>query len=295
VLPLEQGLELLQGARKALLSAACSVIQPQSFHPRLSRTEAEQLLQACRLGQTERGSFTAVIACPLDAVGPPQTLRPKAMPLFERQEGANAGPGDGADAAVAAPEPFTRKTTGLLMRSIARIISAVDADQVEALLQTGEDQPPLSANLCESLLMMQPNGDRSRLSVLASWARTLPPLAGQAPPSVVNLRRDYFPTIEKLAVALRPGREPKSAYFVGLVDALFGTPDEANRVSGDVQLLLFNQEGFQKARVNLDADDYQVAWEAHGQGGYVSLHGILNLGERIHRIESVSSFKFLKD
>jgi hypothetical protein len=74
-LSLEQGIELLQGARKAVLSAACSVVQPRTFHPRLSRTEAEQLLQACRLGQTERGSFTVVIACPLDAVGPIQALR----------------------------------------------------------------------------------------------------------------------------------------------------------------------------------------------------------------------------
>jgi hypothetical protein len=294
-LPLEQGIELLQGARKAVLSAACSVVQPQTFHPRLSRTEAEQLLQACRLGQTERGSFTVVIACPLDAVGPIQALRTDQRTLFEHLDPVEVWGSAGENAPDAVPEPFTRKATGLLMRSIARIVAAVDADRVETLLETGADQPSLSANLCESLLMMQPNGDRSRLSVLASWARTYPPSPGQAAPSVVNLRRDYFPTIERLAVALRPARASKTAYFVGLVDALFGTPDEANRVSGEVQVLLFNQEGPQKARVNLNADDYHVAWEAHGQGGYVSLHGILNLGQRVHRIESVSSFKLLKE
>jgi hypothetical protein len=278
-----------------VLSAACSVVQPQTFHPRLSRTEAEQLLQACRLGQTERGSFTVVIACPLDAVGPIQALRTDQRTLFEHLDPVEVWGSAGENAPDAVPEPFTRKATGLLMRSIARIVAAVDADRVETLLETGADQPSLSANLCESLLMMQPNGDRSRLSVLASWARTHPPSPGQAAPSVVNLRRDYFPTIERLAVALRPARASKTAYFVGLVDALFGTPDEANRVSGEVQLLLFNQEGPQKARVSLNADDYHVAWEAHGQGGYVSLHGILNLGQRVHRIESVSNFKLLKE
>src|SRR5437773_3208608 len=61
VIPLNQGIDLLTGARKAILAAACSVVQPQGFHPRLSRTEAEQLVRVCRLGQTERGSFTAEI------------------------------------------------------------------------------------------------------------------------------------------------------------------------------------------------------------------------------------------
>jgi len=79
------------------------------------------------------------------------------------------------------------------------------------------------------------------------------------------------------------------------VDALFGNPDETNRVSGEVQLLLLNQEGNLKARVFLNADDYHVAWEAHGQGRYVSLHGLLNLGERLHRIEDVSNFKLLSE
>lgn len=291
-LPLEQGIELLQGARKALLSAACSVVQPQAFHPRLSRMEAEQLLQACRLGQTERGSFTAVIACPLDAVDS-QALQPRPMPLFEGQGGASTEPGGRADLPPLSTDPFTRRTTSLLMWSVARIVTAVDADRVETLLEPDQSAPPLSANLCEALMMMQPNGDRSHLSVLATWARTLPPAPGTVPPSMVNLRSDYFPTIEKLAVALRPAREPRTSYFVGLVDALFGNPDETNRVSGEVQLLLLNQEGNIKARAFLNADDYYVAWEAHGQGGFVALHGLLNLGERLHRIEKVTNFKLL--
>src|SRR5205807_5516419 len=109
-------------ARKALLAASCSAVQPQTFHPRLSRTEAEQLLQACRLGQTERGSFTAVIACPIDAVGP-QALLPKLMPLFEGQTGPVAGAG--AEPPLVSPEPFTRRTTSLLMRSVARIVQGI--------------------------------------------------------------------------------------------------------------------------------------------------------------------------
>ena len=304
IVPLIQGIDLLEGARKAILASACSVVQPQPFHPRLSRAEAEQLLQACRLGQTERGSFTAVIACPLDAVGG-KPIAGNPMPLFEGKEGfhpeASASGSAAAAEAVFSPtatsEPFTRKATGLLMRSVARIVSAVDADQVASLLEPPGDRAPLSANLCDALLMMQPTGDRSRLTVQATWARTLPPPPGASLPSVVHLRRDDFRVVERIAAALRPAREPKPSHFIALVDALFGNPDEHDRVSGEVQLLvLFDaEEGSCKARVDLNPDDYHVAWEAHGAAGYVSLNGVLKQGGRIHRIDDVSNFKRLGD
>ena len=140
VVGLEQGLELLQGAKKTLLAAACSVVQPQKFHPRLSRTEAEQLLQACRLGQTERGSFTAVIACPLDAVG----ARAATCHAVVCRDDRGGGEPRNTFALPVRPEPFTRQTTGLLMRSVARIVTAIDADQIESLLAPEGGQPVLS-------------------------------------------------------------------------------------------------------------------------------------------------------
>jgi hypothetical protein len=227
-----------------------------------------------------------VIACPLDAVGgDPIPVRP--MPLFEGTEAA--------ETPLPGQEPFTRKVIGLLMRSIARVVSAVDADQVASLLAPANDQPPLSANLCEALAMMQPTGDRSRLTVQATWARTLPPPPDASLPSIVHLRRDDFPVIEKLAIALRPAREPKPSQFIALVDALFGDPDEHNRVSGEVQLLVFDvEEGSFRARADLDADAYHIAWEAHGAAAYVSLNGVLKLGGRVHRIDDVSNFKRLR-
>ncbi len=82
---------------------------------------------------------------------------------------------------------------------------------------------------------------------------------------------------------------------MGLVDALFGDPNESGQVSGEVQLLILNQEEARKARVTLCPEDYHKAWEAHGVGGYVQLHGILIPGPRIDHIEHVTNFKMLKD
>ncbi|WP_152050801.1 hypothetical protein [Tautonia marina] len=292
---LNQGIELLDGARKAILSAACAVVQPQKFYPRLSRGEAEQLVRACRLGQTERGSFTAVVACPLDAAGPESAGDRPLLAMLEGQQGTDSGPSvETPDAA--GPEPFARQTTGLLMRSLARIASAIDGDQEDSLVEPAAGQPSLSANLCDALMMMEPEGDRSQVSVLATWARTLPPPRTATPPSAVHLRREYFPAIAKLAVKLRPTHTPKKSFLVGLVDSLHGDREESGRVSGDVQLLILNQEEKEKirARVTLDADDYQKAGEAHLAGEYVALHGILMMGDRAHRIVEVTGFTPLR-
>jgi hypothetical protein len=181
------------------------------------------------------------------------------------------------------------------MESLSRLASYIDGDRYAAVLNPAEGETPLSANLCDALLEMQPRGERSRLTLSATWSRSLPPSAETQTPSIVHMRKEYFPVIEMLANALRPTRRPQVSRFVGLVHSLYGDPDEQGRVRGDVQLLIFNQEEPIRARVNLNPDDYHTAWEAHGVGGYVSLNGKLEPGDRLHRITEVSNFKFLRE
>ncbi len=285
-LPLDQGIDLLTGARKAILAAACSVIQPQAFHPRLSRVEAEQLVRSSHLGQTERGSFTAVISCPLETdPRPPLPM----LAMFEEQQIDVPRTADETNA------PFTRQVTSLLMRSIARITSALDADDPDSLLKFGGESVPLSANLCEALLTMQPIGERSRLCLNATWSRSLPQPAASGIPAAVQLRREYFPAIESLAINLRPAREPQVALFIGLVDSLYGSPDIDGLVRGEVLLSILNQDETIKARVTLNPNEYQTALEMHGVGGYVSLSGVLIRGNRTHRIAEITNFKALRE
>src|SRR5438876_978779 len=111
---LEAALNLLEGAKTALLSAAHSVEHPQTHHPRLNRIEGKELLRASRFGQTEVGSFVIKIVCPLAAVDVPP-----ALDLIE----PNAG-----------QLPFVRRTTNLLMRSVGRVVTAVEQNTVENLI-----------------------------------------------------------------------------------------------------------------------------------------------------------------
>lgn len=262
-LPLDHAVRLIDGLRKALLATAHSVLVPQAYHPRLSRGEAEQFLSRCRLGQTERGSFVLMVACPLDVTAG----------LFEPQIG-----------------PFARRVTSLLMQSLRDLSHAADTGDVHALAEPSK-YPGMSANLCESLLMLRPRGDRAFLSVSADWSRAyLPPT--REVKQEIRLPQEAFEVAESLAVTLRSKPEPKVDRFVGFVDELRGqpTPDD-QRPSGEVRFTLFVQEEEIHSKANLNTDDYAEAARAHLASGLITFKGILHRLPRLHRIDDVTEFK----
>jgi hypothetical protein len=138
---------------------------------------------------------------------------------------------------------------------------------------------------------MQPTGDGSLLGVQTNWSRSFTAPPDNEVPRSVLLRSDVFPEIEKVYVALRPSKDPKLSNFIGLVDSLMGNPDTERRVEGDVVFLLFDADETIRARATLNADDYHIAWQAHGAAGFVSLRGKLIRERRSHRLEEVSHLK----
>lgn len=253
---------VIAGIEKCLRATACSAVKPQPFHPRLSRSEADQLMQACRLRQTEPGSLTVVVACPLDAVD---------------------RPAPGADNA-----PFARRVTHDFMRSLLWIQDAAG----RATLAHPDGLPaPMSANLCEGLLDMQPDDERASLSVEVAWDHSVPPPTDIDVGSAPELRREHFVFLGDLARALRPheGAE-KPVPLVGHVDRLNGTPDENGRVYGEVVLSLFLDDAVLRARADLDLDDYVKALEAHRWNRLVRLSGVVRRGRKVHRVDEVTGF-----
>jgi hypothetical protein len=262
-IPLVDGIQLLEGAKRSILAAACSVIQPHPYHPRMSRTEAQQLLNACQLGQTERGSYSVSIACPLRAVEQDQDLLPDV-------------------------EPFTRQAIALLMRSLSRIVSAIEADTLPAVFDEVPDAPVVSANLCEALLQAQPQDEQSVLDVSASWATTLPP---KIPiPTKVRIKHEYFPIIQDISRKLRPALAPTADLFVGYIANLGGQPGEDGRMQGEATLSIVYEEQIQSVRVDLRPEWWGIAHAALGTHGIVRFRGVFHRGARIHRITNITEF-----
>jgi hypothetical protein len=177
-LPLEEAIDLLGGAKQALLAAACSVVAPdRRHHPRLSRAEAQEMLAACRMGQTERGSFTVTVACPIQSVG--------------------------TDSSEPEKVPFARKATQVLMASAQRLLSAIDQGDLDAVERTTEGEASVTTNFCEALLTMQPPTDRSFLAISCSWAPSLP-VPGSEIPREVIFGGEHFPALESIYRRLQP-------------------------------------------------------------------------------------------
>ena len=267
---LDDGVALLSGSKKALLAAACSVKRPQRFHPRMSLREADAFVRACRLGQTEQGSFVVTLECQLDAEGT------ETLPRFE---------GEGR-------EPFGRKVTALLLRSVARVVDAIRGDNLGALTDPAPGEPIVSANLCEAILEMMPGAEDAALRIGSSWSPVMP--APRGVPGSVRVERQYLPAIEQVTRALRPSAHPTPDLFVGKVDALQGEPGPDGRMQGEVVLLAPVEEEMLKMRLDLGPEDYAAACDAHKDGLYVSVRGILRQGARVHRLEEVTAFRVVR-
>jgi hypothetical protein len=270
-LPLEQTVQLLTGVRRLLSAVAHSVLTPQRYFPRLRRTEAEDFVGRCQVGQTERGSFTLAVACPLD-LPPPGTL------LFEHPPAAT---------------PFPRRVTELLMRSLEELAQAADLNRTDTLTDTAR-HPGLSANFCEALLLLRPSGDRSFLGVSSSWARVLPIGDGRRARPEVELRQETFAAAESLAPVLRPDPSSREDRYVGFVEELRGGLAPVDHgPSGEVWLSVYEGGDFIRARAYLTVEQYAIANTAHMSGELVHLKGVLRRLPRVREFETVAEFTLL--
>ena len=266
-LPLEQGLALLDGARRSLLAAACTVLAPESrYHRRMSRSEAENFVEACEVGQTERGSYTVTLRAPIGMI-------------------------DGSTSTAQSVEiPFARKATLTLAASVSRVAQAIDEDRIDSVLETPPGAVPVTANLCEALLRMQPERENSAVAFSVSWASSFPAPAARGP---VVLRNEHFPLINLMGHRLRGEVVPQAAEFIGHVDELRGELGEDGRRRGEVRLTIYHEDEAIKAAADLNAEQYDAAVRAHVSGQRIVARGLLNRGPRLSVLNGIVSFGLL--
>jgi hypothetical protein len=258
------GSSLTSGAVKSLRASACSVQHPRRFHPRMSLTDADGYVRACRLGQTEIGSYVLTINTPLD--------------IHDQLDAHDQ-------------IPFGRRATTLLLDSTAYIAKSVRQGDASRILEDREDAPLVSANLCEALVEMMPPDESADLRISGSWS----PLAPPPKTALVDilLDRSMFEPIERLAQQLRPARGSEPGRFVGKVIELSGAPNPAGDLEGDVVLQVQTDDQLLKVRVTLDPNTYRDAGVAHFEQRYVSVRGQLHRGRRTHLLGNPREFTVL--
>lgn len=271
-LPLAFAGSIVSGVQQLLLAAACTVLKPQSHHPRLSRNEAQQLIDASQFRHTEPGSFVVKVSCPVNALDVQAPLFPGEMET-----------------------PFVRRTTLTVKRALLELVTAIEADTLPQLIENAKNAatPLISSNLCEALTRFEDDALKNSLDVEISWAVSTPPPAGEMAVGPIRFQRDYFPRIEEVRRELRSAEKHHEDTFIGTVERLDGEIGADGLRSGEVILALLLTDGETvRARTNLTAEQYVAADRAHmTDGAYVKVAGKLKPGRQPRSLTDVITFE----
>lgn len=270
-LPLAFATSAVAATQQLLLSAASTVLVPQIHHPRLSRAEAHQFLNAAKFQHTEHGSFVLKVSCAFDALE---------GGFFDAQN-----------------TPFSRLTMLTVDHSLRELVGAIEADDLDGYVEDTKNNnvPLVSSNFCEALTRLQDEVLRNSLELSVAWS-PVSPVQQVARPDPIRIQREYFPRIEEVGLALRNTGEAVEDAFIGTVEQLNGDMDDGGRRAGPVMLALLLPEGeVVRANVNLTADQYAIADKAHmTEGAYVIIIGRLHQGRQPRRLTEVSDFEMVE-
>lgn len=273
-LPLSFAASLLQGAQQMLMASACTVLKPQAHHPRLHRSEAQQVVDSARFNQTERGSFVLSVSCPINALDVQVPL-----PLHEDTM------------------PFVRMTTWTINRALQALVDAVEADTLDELIEDTKrsEQPILSSNLCEAVTRLHDDDIRNDVELHFAWAANTPPPPRYPVQDTIRIQGDYFGRIEEVQRELRATERHQEDTFIGTVERLDGEMEPDGRRSGDVIVALLLREGESvRARLTLSPDHYEAAARAHlTHGAYVAVTGRLHPGRQPRLLSDIRRFELL--
>ena len=248
---LNDGADLIGGARDLLLSAACSLREPRPVYRAGANREAADLLKQVRLGQTDQGSFVVTLLTPV--VPPPMPA------LFPDQDDRNA--------------PIERRMTRRLVEALSaasRALERTAAGDESAFREAVVGG--VSANLCDALVrIIEPF---PTLDVGVSWARTRPAAAG----ALVRFGRADAALLREAARSLRDCAPRPDVRLHGFVQRLKrGEADD----DGTIGLVTDVDGQRQSVAAVLERRDYERAVEAHGDRALVVLAGDLErLGQR---------------
>src|ERR1700722_10651168 len=262
-IPLLDERAIMDGFKKVLMASACYIIDPKSFYPKLQRSEAEQLLQNCRLGTSEAGSYIINVQ----------------IPLYDAEYSQNEG----------TDKPFPRKVAEYLMKSLNRVVTYVEEQNIAHTVNI--DAFELNANLCLGLVELVLCESKTHLDFQMSWSNDVPVAADI--PAKVTIYDNYIPSIAKLAHSLKPVKEVTQNTFIGKIKSLNGVENENGQMEGDVTFSLLVDEESLTAKGFLTSQFYRDACDAHKDGKYIKISAILREKTRTSDLDQISLFEVL--
>ena len=249
---LNQGANLIAGARDMLLATACSLNDPRPAYRAGANREANDFLKQVRLGQTEPGSFVVTLL-------PPVIAPPVQASLLTVPEGFS---------------PLARRMS--IQLSIALLATRSATEQTiggDAGAFSDTVSHGVSANLCEALVqMVEPF---PALDISVTWARTRPMPQAR---SRVRFTKDHVPILSEAANSFRD-REPRTD--VSLFCTVHRLRRDDRETDGTVTFRASIQGRTQSVTAVLNQSDYNRVTDAHREKDPVIVEGDLErFGQR---------------
>lgn len=260
-IPLEDSIRMRLAQKGVLLAAAHSAIEARGHFPRMSRTQAVELLANVREGQTARGSYVSRVFVPLrHTVG---------------------------QLDLDTPPPYERTVTSTLIRALNRISTAVATGTPGSLLEKTENETSavedgVSANLLNALTDLRPPGVGGTLTVSVRWAGgwAAPPL-----PQCVRFSAGEFETLPSLAKQLRDREESIQHTVSGYIVSLKQEHEAAAETGGPGEVVVVTPRedrpgADMRVRISLKGPEYEKALQAHGDAQKIQVVGTLKKKKR---------------
>lgn len=268
-LPLSVGRYLFSASHDLLLAAACAAIEPRPNYPHRKFAEANDFVRRAQLEQTERGSFTVRVTCPI-ASGPAA-----------------------ADALSAhSEEPFSRRVVAQLTSALdvawkasRDLIDGTEFDVTETV------RAGVSANLCSALGSLHDDEDTViAIETSVAWARSRP-----APgPWRRTFSKESLNALKAVAQLLTDNAPLENITCEGLVQRLQRDVEGAPGIV-TVYGFLDGKNKPRKIKLELSGADYDGAIKAHREGLMVMCVGTATMRGRHTWLENVRDFSVFED
>jgi hypothetical protein len=269
----QEALDSIDATKQMLLSAASTIVNPVTFHPKLNRAEAQDLIKKARFRHTEEGSFILKVSIPFELTHAPVTS------LFGE----------------ILETPFTRKAIEVVSKSSSILLDTIESDSIKELYQnqSTDEQPLISYNFCDAVSKLFDEERELPFQLIFNWSRaSMLKLPSPSLPQRITFPFSHKNKIEEIRDYFTPKRSDLQDDFIATVETLDGTIGEDGKRSGVVALSILYENEIIKARVNLNSEAYAVAVDAHKKGGaYVEVNGLLKRNKRSNTIENIKSFK----
>jgi hypothetical protein len=261
LIPLNEGIRLLDSTKEMLASTFMAVNKKKKNYIGQRYESVNNILEAVELGQTEEGSFVINIFIPKDYYEDKNIP----LPLFEEQS-------------------YTRKALDIMESATKELLSKIEEYQEYENIEMFNEivEKGVSSNFCHAISEISSNGKNDVLINIEYNDG----IDKKTEVREISISKEFIPIINKVVDFFRSDMIEEDQLLSGYVTMLH---QEEDAVEGEITLATWIEGKRRKVRMELNANDYIIAVNAHRDRQQVVCRGTLSIQDRIARLFDISS------